>query len=112
MSIKNIGRNHYQSISKKLLSSNITNKSFEDIINNISIEDLIALKLEVSARLVKGKFYGFPIWKTIDYIIKESLIKFALSSTKTQKEAANVLGINISDLKVYIKKYDINKELD
>jgi len=112
MSIKNIGRNHYQSISKKLITNNITNKSFEDIITNISIEDLMALKLELSARLVKGKLYGFPIWKTIDYIIKESLIKFALSATRTQKEAASLLGINIHELRTYVNKYNINKELE
>ena len=109
---KNIGRNHYQSISKKLKSQNKIDRDFESKINILTLEELIALKLEVSSRLLNGKFYGFPIWKTSNLIFKDSLIKFALSSTKTHKEAANLLGLTIQELKIFIRKYKVNEQLE
>ena len=109
---KNIGRNHYQSISKKLLSENKITKEFEARINLLTLEELIALKLENSCKLLNGKLYGFPIWKTSNLIFKDSLIKFALSATTSHKAAANLLGITLQDLKIFIRKYGVNEELE
>ncbi|OUW11029.1 MAG: hypothetical protein CBD26_03835 [Candidatus Pelagibacter sp. TMED166] len=109
---KNIGRNHYQSISKKLFSENKINKEFEARLNLLTLEELISLKLENSAKLVNGKLFGFPIWKTSNLIFKDSLIKFALSATKSHKEAANLLGLTLQELKIFIRKYKVNEQLE
>ena len=109
---KNIGRNHYQSISKKLFSENKINKEFEARLNLLTLEELISLKLENSAKLVNGKLFGFPIWKTSNLIFKDSLIKFALSATKSQEEAANLLGLTLQELKIFIRKYKVNEQLE
>ena len=108
----NIGKNHYQSISKKLLKSNTINEEFQVILNSLTIEQILSLKLELSAKLVKGKLFGFPIYRSIDYIIKDSLIKFALSSTKSQKEAAAVLGITVGELRNFCRKHEVSKHLE
>ena len=109
---KNIGRNHYQSISKKLFSENKINKEFEARLNLLTLEELISLKLENSAKLVNGKLFGFAIWKTSNLIFKDSLIKFALSATKSHKEAANLLGLTLQELKIFIRKYKVNEQLE
>ena len=88
------------------------NSELEILIRSITIEDLIALKLELAAEHVKGKLYGFPIWNSTKFIIKDSLIKFALSATNTHKEAAGILGLNLSDLKRFIKLNKLNDYLD
>ena len=108
----NIGKNHYQSISKKLLKSNTINEEFQVMLNSLTIEQILSLKLELSAKLVKGKLFGFPIYRSIDYIIKDSLIKFALSSTKSQKEAAAVLGITVGELRNFCRKHEVSKDLE
>ena len=108
----NLGRNHYQSISKKLFLENKIDKEFESRLNLLTLEEIIALKLEISSRLLNGKFYGIPIWKTSNLIFKDSLIKFALSATKTHKEAANLLGITLQELKIFIRKYKVNDALE
>ena len=107
----NFGKNYYYSISKKLLKEKRTNEEFEVILNSLTLEQIIALKLELSSRIVKGKLFGFPIFKTVDHIIKDSLIKFSLSSTKSQKEAAALLGITVKDLRLFCKKYYSEQDL-
>lgn len=102
------GRNYYQSVSKKLKEQKKINTEFEVRISSLTLEEIISLKLELAAKNLKGKLYGFPIWNTSTYIIKDALIKFALSTTSSHKEAASVLGITISDLKRFIKKYKVN----
>ena len=86
--------------------------SIESILNSLTLEQIIALKLELSSRIVKGKLFGFPIFKTIDYIIKDSLVKFSLSATKSQKEAAAMLGITVKDLRLFCKKYNSEQDLE
>jgi len=103
------GRNYYQSVSKKLLEEKKITSEFEVRLASLKLEEIIALKLELASRNLRGKLYGFPIWNVSSYIIKDSLIKYALSATSTHKEAANMLGITISDLKKFIKKYKVNE---
>lgn len=106
------GRNYNQSLLRKLRRDKMINKELESLIGCLTLEELIAIKLEIAAESVRGKFFGFPIYKMTMQIVKESLVKFALSSTTSHKKAAFMLGISLSELKRYIKKYDINKFLD
>jgi len=106
------GRNYNQSLLRKFRKEKKINKETEKLISYLTLEDLIALKLELAAESVRGKFYGFPIFKATTQIVKESVIKFALSVTSSHKKAAMVLGLSLSELKRYVKKYDINKQLD
>ena len=82
----------------------------ELLVSSLSLEDLISLKLELSALSLKGKMYGFPIWKSSFYIIKESLIKFAISFTSSQKEAANLLGLSLSELRRSVRQFKLLEE--
>lgn len=106
------GRNYNQSLLRKFRKEKKINKEVEKLISYLTLEDLIALKLELAAESVRGKFYGFPIFDATRQIVKEAMIKFALSATPSHKKAAFVLGLSLSELKRYIKKYDINKQMD
>ena len=50
----------YSIINKLKSEKKITDIVLNNI-NNISLEDLIAIKLELSTRYLYGKFYGIPI---------------------------------------------------
>jgi DNA-binding NtrC family response regulator len=106
------GKNYYQSVSRKLLKENKITPEFEVMFSSLKLEEIISLKLELAAKTVNGKLYGYPIWNSTNLIVKDSLIKFALSATSSHKEAANILGISISELKRFIKKYHINEYFD
>ena len=76
-------------------------------INNITLEDLIAIKLELAIKQVNNRLYGFDIWRRSGYIIREALLKFAISATQSKMDAARFLGVNYLDFKKLIKKYEL-----
>ncbi len=94
-------------IKKELLKNNKINEEFCDQLHNLTLEDIIALKLELASESVKGKFYGFPIKKFINNIINESLIKYSLSAASSYREAGLILGISKAELFKYARKYNI-----
>lgn len=82
-------------ISKKLRTDNRSSEEFEIMVSNLTFEELIELKLEVSTRMmVDGKFYGFPIYEAIPEITRFACVKFAIRSSLTKRDGACLLGIN------------------
>ena len=78
------------------------------VLNSFTIEDLIAIKLELSANNINNRLYGLDIWKKSDYIIKDAMLKFAVSTTKSKKDAARFLGLTYADFKTACKKFNID----
>jgi hypothetical protein len=96
-----------KSIIKKLKDQNKINDNVLSHINSLSIEDLIAIKFELSANHMNNRLYGFDIWRNSGYIVKEALLKFAISTTNSKKDAARFLGLTYSEFKRVVKTYDI-----
>ena len=92
------------SISKKLRSELKTNEEFEIMLANLSLEEIIALKLELA---VNGYMYGIPIWYTLPTIVKDAVLKFSFSAARSKKEAARFLGIDIMSFNNLTNKYNI-----
>mgnify|MGYP003130473701 CR=1 FL=1 len=95
------------SIIRKLRKEGKFSEEMEIFVSNLSIEDLIALKLEISSKPVSGKLFGIPIWKSVPFIVREALLKTAISVCKTKTESAAFLGIHPDKLNKLIKKYQI-----
>ena len=83
------------------------NDSILTNINNLSLEDLIAIKLELSANNINNRLYGFDIWRNTNSIVKEALLKIAISVTKSKKDAARFLGLTYSEFKKVQSKYKV-----
>ena len=96
-----------KSVILALKAKNLLNDSLLVGINSLSLEDLIAIKLELSANHINNRPYGFDIWRKSGYIIKEALLKFALSTTNSKKDAARFLGLTYSDFKKAVKQYKV-----
>jgi len=101
------GKNKYYSVSKKLLREKKTNLEFEVILNSLTLEEIIALKLELSMKIAGTPIYGIPLWRSIRDICKDSMLKLALSATRTKKEAAKFLGITSEEFKTELKRRNI-----
>jgi hypothetical protein len=101
------GKYNNYSLRNKLIREKKINSNFEIILNSLTLEEIIAIKLELSNLYINNKLYNIPLYKSIKYIIKESLLIFALSSTRTLKDAAGLLGIRERDLSSEIKKFNI-----
>ena len=97
------------SVLRSLKLENKINDEFVIMINALSLEELIALKLELSNKLLKSKMYGFNLWKNVPTIIQDSMLKFSLSACQSKKDASRFLGINLRTLNNLIKKYNLEE---
>lgn len=101
------GKNRYYSLSKKLARDNKTTPEFEVMLNTLTLEEVIGLKLELAAKASGSPLYGVPIWKSLRYIVNDAVLKYAYSASRTYREASRFLGIREADLKKLKKFYQI-----
>ena len=87
------GKNDYYSISKKLREDLKSNEEFEVMLSNLSLEEIIALKLEISTKPVNKRLYGIPIWNSLKDISRDAAFKYAYSATRTKTDAMRMLGL-------------------
>jgi uncharacterized membrane-anchored protein len=107
--LRSDGRNRDYSISNKLRKDGKSSEEFEMIFNNLSLEEVIGLKLELASKSAfKGKLYGLPLWYSVPNIVKDAILKYAVSATRSKREAARFLGLNEIILKNLIKKHKID----
>jgi len=114
---KSYGANRDYSIIRKLRNENKSNEQFEVMVGALSLEELIALKLDLAAKSIGGKMYGFPLWYSIPEMSRAAVLKYVLSASRTTMEAARFLGVNKEYFYRLLKKYDSEsffkeKELD
>jgi len=98
------------SISKELRKENKINNEFEAMISHLTMEEIIALKLELATRAVGGKFYGNYLFKVMPYIAKEAVVRYALSATETKKAAAMFLGVTRKEFNRIHRRYFKRKQ--
>ena len=104
--MKELKTNNIHSLTQKGILSN----ELLVLISNMTLEDLIAIKIELSSSHLKNRLFGLDIWKKIDYITKEALMKVAISCTKSNSEAARFLGITLNDYRLNLQKFNMYKE--
>lgn len=111
---KKFGKNRYYSVAKLLRRQRKTSPQFEVMLSSLSLEEVIALKLELAAQASGSPLYGVPLWKNLNFIVRDAVIKYALSATRTKHEAARFLGMDISQFWLRQKYYQtesyFNKE--
>ena len=99
------GKNFYYSLRNKLKKEKKITDEFEVMLNLLTLEEIIALKLELSVYNINNKLFNFPIVYNILYICKDACFKYALSSCRTKMEAARMLGMNEQQFSEEVKKY-------
>ena len=77
------------------------------MLGNLTLEELIAAKLEISSRTNISPIYGVPIWKHLQQIVEDATLMFAISVTQTPTEAATFLGMTPYNFKRLIRKYNM-----
>ena len=94
----------YSVINKLKAEDKISDSVLTDL-NDLSLEEIIAVKLELTTRFLCGKLYGLPVWRVSKQAVTDALLKTALSISRTKKEGALFLGINYSEYQKLLKKY-------
>ena len=95
----------YYSLDNKLRKENKTNEDFMLILDRLTLEEVIGLKLESACKVVNGKLYGIPLWKSLKTIVNDAILMYAYSASKTKSDAARFLGINLSQYNYLLKRY-------
>ena len=102
------GKNKNYSISKKLRKDRKSNEEFEIMLASLTLEEVIALKLELSTKSISNRMYGFPIWHSLHNIVQDAVFKYAYSATRTKAEAMRFLGLQENWFHKLQKKYGID----
>ncbi len=106
------GKNESYSLSRKLKKENRSDDAFEVKLNNLSLEEVIALKLELASNSTGKALYGLPLWHSLPDIVQDAMLKYALSATRTKGEAMRLLGLVPKDFKRLEKKFHTAKYLE
>jgi len=93
-------------MSKILREKKKSNEYFEVLLANLTMEELIALKLELALQQ-NPAFIGLPVWKATPKFVRDAMFKAALGIAGTKKGAMRILGMNVKTFKNYLNKLDI-----
>tara|TARA_B100000287_G_scaffold320155_1_gene304020 strand:- start:181 stop:525 length:345 start_codon:yes stop_codon:yes gene_type:complete len=85
------------------------NEEFLSVLSSLSMEEIIALKLETAIRLTKHKFYNFPVWKAIPSICRDAVLRYTLSACQSKRDGARMLGIDVREFDKLLKRYNTEK---
>ncbi len=102
------GKNKNYSMSNKLKKERRSNDEFEIMLSSLTLEEVIALKLELSTKPVSNRMYGFPIWSSLHTIVQDAVFKYAFSATRTQAEAMRFLGLKEQSFHILRKKFGLD----
>lgn len=97
----------WTSLLKKLRKEGRSSEQFEIMLGDLTLEEIIAAKLELSSKTLNSPLFGLPIWKHLPEIVADAVLKFAVSTTQTTSECARYLGMSQANLYQLIKKYQI-----
>ena len=111
--MKNKQNNLYREYSgiKSLREKGKIDKNFLSKVDNLSLEELIIVKLELSIRSAGGYLYGLQILRNLDNLVKESVYRFALSVTRSRMEASRLLGTDIKTFDKRLNKFKIKEKI-
>jgi hypothetical protein len=90
-----------------LRSEGRISEQFEVFFNSLTLEEVIALKLELSVKTQGSPIYGLPLIENLKHIVQDAVLKFAISTTQTSSEAARLLGIKQINLYPLEKRFGI-----
>jgi hypothetical protein len=98
------------SIIKELRKQDRSNEQFEIMVGNLSLEELIQLKLELSAKVGNRPLYGFKILNILRKIITYSVVKFYLQASSSFGQAAILLGLKRIQLLTLAESLEFERE--
>lgn len=96
------------SVINKFLRDGKIDQKFVEQVGGLSLEDLLAIKLEQASRQLAGKLYGLPIYYALPRICRDAAVKYALSASRTYTEAAAFLGVSIGVIDQYRHKHNLD----
>lgn len=111
-------RGHYQkvlkdyTVSKTLKRRGKSNEYFENMLTRLTLEELIALKIEISMREANTALMGLPIYRNLSKMTKCGALMAAIGLSHTFEHASSILGMEPENFLFQTKKYNILRFFD
>jgi hypothetical protein len=109
MSSKKVNKFKNYSFISLMKKNQRVDEEFLNKLSTLSLEEIIALKLEMATRLTRHKLYNFPLWKAMPSICRDAILRFVLSACESKRDGARMLGIDIREFDRLIKKYNTER---
>jgi len=109
VSSKKVNKFKNYSYLSRLQEQKRINNVFLSHLSSLTLEEIIAIKLELSVRLTKHKFYNFPLRKALPSICKDAILRTVLSICESKRDGARMLGIDIREFDKLLKRYNTEK---
>ena len=103
--MSNKKQNNYSFISIMKKERRI-NENFMNTLSSLSLEEIIALKLELSVQNINNKLYNFPLWSSFPNVTRDALLRYAMSPCQSKRDMARFLGVPINKFGIILKKYN------
>lgn len=87
-------------------------EEFEVMLNGLTLEEIIGLKIEVSARNLKGKLYGVDLLGCLRKSAKDAAFLYAINYCKNEQTAAFLLGLTTQEYKVAKYNFLKNRKME
>ena len=101
------GKYENYSLSKKLKRDGKISDQFEIMLNSLTLEELIGLKLELANKAAGSPLFGLPLFRSMKDVAKVAVLMYAASATRSDREAAALLGIDRMEYKFLVRDYNI-----
>jgi len=80
-------------MSQELIEDGVIDRRFEIMLYNLSLDEIISLKLEQAVRSANYKLFGIPLLEAVEESVRLAVIRYAFSVSDTTKEVAAFLGL-------------------
>lgn len=87
-------------------------EEFEVMLGGLTLEEIIGLKLEVSARNLKGKLYGVNLLDSLKRSSRDAAFSYVLNFCRNEPTAAFLLGLTTQEYKVAKHAFLKNKKME
>jgi len=77
------------------------------LLANLTMEEVIGLKLELALSRNPTSLLNLPVWKATPKFVRDAMFKAALGIAGTKKGAMRILGMNARVFNNYLCKLDI-----
>tara|TARA_A100001515_G_scaffold3783_1_gene3768 strand:+ start:396 stop:761 length:366 start_codon:yes stop_codon:yes gene_type:complete len=110
------GKKKSYSLIRRLKRERKITEEFEVMLNSLTLEEIIGIKLELASNSVNNRLFGLPLWYGMQYIVKDAVFRYAVSATRTKTECMNFLGLNVRSYheisKTYGVEFDTSRDED
>ena len=99
--------NKSYNLTEQLIESRKIDENFVRMIDGLSLEEILGIKMEAAAKMVKGKLHGLKLYYTMPVIVREALLRYTVKKFRLKSHAANFLGLTLRRYNVLISRRGI-----